>query len=147
MGFIASLKRYPKAVAWSAFLSMAIIMEGFDTALLSNLFAYPPFKEKFGEPQPDGSFELTAGWQAALSNAAMAGEIAGLFLNGIIAEKIGYRYTMIGALSMITVFIFIIFTSQTLPQLLVGEILAGVPWGKLFCSCSIVSLLLAFSRR
>ncbi|KAH8899863.1 general substrate transporter [Thozetella sp. PMI_491] len=129
MGFVASLRRYPKAVGWSAFLSLAIIMEGFDTALLSNLYANPPFMKKFGELQPDGSYELTAAWQAALSNAAMAGEIAGLFLNGIIAERIGYRYTMIGALSLITIFIFIIYTSQTLTQLLIGEILAGVPWG------------------
>ncbi len=133
MGLWASFKRYPKAVGWSAFLSLAIIMEGFDTALLANLFAYPPFKEKFGQLQPDGTYELTASWQAGLSNAALAGEIAGLFLNGIIAERIGYRYTMIGALSMITVFIFIIFTSQSLTQLLVGEILAGIPWGQSWC--------------
>ena len=133
MGLLASFKRYPKAVGWSAFLSLAIIMEGFDTALLANLFAYPPFKERFGQLRPDGSYELTAAWQASLSNAALAGEIAGLFLNGIIAERIGYRYTMIGALSMITVFIFIIFTSQSLTQLLIGEILAGIPWGKSRC--------------
>ncbi len=137
MGLLASFKRYPKAVGWSAFLSLAIIMEGFDTALLANLFAYPPFKERFGQLQPDGSYELTAAWQAGLSNAALAGEIAGLFLNGIIAERIGYRYTMIGALSMITVFIFIIFTSQSLTQLLIGEILAGIPWGKSRCRCRV----------
>ncbi len=129
-GALPALKRYPKAVAWSAFLSLAIIMEGFDTALLTNLFAYPLFKKKFGQLQPDGTYELTAAWQAGLSNAALAGEIAGLFLNGIIAERIGYRYTMIGALSLITVFILIIFTSQNLVQLLIGEILAGIPWGE-----------------
>jgi len=129
MGLLASLKLYPKAVGWSVLLSTAIVMEGFDVVLLANLFAYPPFKEKFGQLQPNGSYELTAAWQTGLSNAALVGEILGLFLNGIIAERIGYRYTMIGALTLVTAFIFIIFFSETLIQLLIGEILVGIPWG------------------
>lgn len=130
MGLLASLKLYRRAVGWSVLLSTAIVMEGFDVVLLANLFAYPPFKKKFGVLQPNGiDYELTAAWQSGLSNAALVGEILGLFLNGIIAEKIGYRYTMIGALTLTTAFIFIIFFSETLVQLLIGEILVGIPWG------------------
>jgi hypothetical protein len=129
MGLWKSLRLYPKAVGWSLLLSTAIVMEGFDVVLLANLFAYPPFQRKFGVLQPDGTYQLTAAWQSGLSNGALVGEILGLFLNGIIAEKIGYRKTMIGALTLVAAFVFIIFFSETLVQLLIGEILIGIPWG------------------
>ncbi|GJC83303.1 general alpha-glucoside permease [Colletotrichum liriopes] len=129
MGLMQSIKLYPKAVFWSLFFSTAVVMEGFDKTLIGNLYAYDVFQRKFGERQPNGSYELTAAWQAGLSNGALVGEITGLFLNGIIADKFGYRKTMIGGLIAVTAFVFIIFFSETLVQLLVGEILIGIPWG------------------
>lgn len=129
MGIWRSLTLYPKAVGWSVLLSTAIIMEGFDVVLIANLFAYPPFQRKFGQLQPDGTYQLTAAWQSGLSNGALVGEIIGLFANGVIAERFGYRYTMMGALSLCICFIFIVFFSQSLVQLLIGEILMGIPWG------------------
>ncbi|KZL76665.1 sugar porter family mfs transporter [Colletotrichum incanum] len=129
MGLMQSIKLYPKAVFWSLFFSTAVVMEGFDKTLIGNLYAYDVFQRKFGERQPNGSYELTAAWQAGLSNGALVGEITGLFINGIIADKFGYRKTMIGGLIAVTSFIFIIFFSETLVQLLVGEILIGIPWG------------------
>ena len=128
MGLLKSLKLYRSACMWSIFLSTCIIMEGFDKTLLNGLFAYPPFKEKFGIRQPDGSYEVTAQWQAGLSNGALCGEILGLFANGIIADRFGYRKTLVGALTACVCFIFIIFFCQNLTQLLIGEILIGFPW-------------------
>ncbi|KAF7557172.1 hypothetical protein G7Z17_g953 [Cylindrodendrum hubeiense] len=129
MTLFQSLKLYKRACLWSIFLSTCIIMEGFDTILLGNLFAYPPFQKKFGQLQPDGSYELTAAWQSGLSNGTLCGQILGLFVNGIIADRFGYRKTLIGALIGCIGFIFIIFFSETLVQLLIGEILIGIPWG------------------
>ncbi|KAH6885211.1 general substrate transporter [Thelonectria olida] len=129
MGLWASLKLYKKACLWSIFLSTCIVMEGFDVVLLNNLFAYPPFQKKFGELQPDGSYQLTAAWQSGLSNGTLCGQILGLFVNGIIADRFGYRKTLIGALAGCIGFIFIIFFSESLVQLLIGEILIGIPWG------------------
>ncbi|KAK2049098.1 alpha glucoside transporter [Colletotrichum somersetense] len=129
MGLMQSIRLYPKAVFWSLFFSTAVVMEGFDKTLIGNLYAYDVFQRKFGERQPNGSYELTAAWQAGLSNGALVGEITGLFLNGLIADRFGYRKTMIGGLIAVTAFIFIIFFSETLVQLLVGEILIGIPWG------------------
>lgn len=129
MGLLQSLKLYPKAVCWSLFFSTAVVMEGFDKTLINNLYAYSVFQKRFGELQPDGSYQLTAAWQAGLSNGALVGEITGLFINGIIAERFGYRKTMIGGLLGVTAFVFIIFFAQSLVQLLIGEILIGIPWG------------------
>ena len=128
MGILESLKLYRRAWFWSVFLSTCIVMEGFDTTLINNLYAYGPFKEKFGTRQPDGTYELTAQWQSGLSNGALCGQILGLFLNGIIADRFGYRKTLCGALTFCALFIFIIFFAESLPQLLVGEILVGFPW-------------------
>lgn len=128
MGLLKSLKLYRKACLWSIFLSTCIVMEGFDITLLNNLYAYPAFKEKFGQRLPNGEHELTAAWQSGLSNGAQCGQILGLFMNGIIADRFGYRKTLVGALTLCAAFIFIIFFSESLTQLLIGEILIGFPW-------------------
>lgn len=129
MGLIKSLRLYRKACMWSIFLSTCIIMEGFDNAFLTSLYAYPPFQRKFGLAQPDGTYQLTAEWQTGLTNGVLAGQVVGLFANGIIADRFGYRKTLIGGLVGCIAFIFIIFFSETLVQLLIGEILIGIPWG------------------
>lgn len=103
-------------------------MEGFDIVLIVNLFAVPAFKQKFGHQLPDGTYDLSAAWQSGLSNGALVGEIIGLMINGWIADRFGYRKTMIGALVLVTGFIFIVFFVQSIVQLLVGLILMGIPW-------------------
>lgn len=129
MTLLEGIRLYPKAVAWSAFLSTAIIMEGFDKVLINSLYAVPAFKEKFGSQLPNGSYEVSAAWQAGLSNGAFVGEFCGLLLNGIIAERFGYKKTMIGALFAVNLFIFIVFFAQNIVMLLCGLILCGIPWG------------------
>ncbi|KAF2790919.1 maltose permease MAL61 [Melanomma pulvis-pyrius CBS 109.77] len=129
MTLMEGLRLYPKAVGWSVLLSAAIIMEGFDIVLIANLLAVPAFKKAFGQQLPDGSYEVTAAWQSGLTNGAYVGEILGLMLNGIIAERYGFKKTMIGALSAVTCLIFIVFFVQSIEQLLVGLILMGIPWG------------------
>jgi SP family general alpha glucoside:H+ symporter-like MFS transporter len=123
------LRLYPKAIAWSVLLSAAIIMEGFDKVLIANLFAVPAFKQKYGDLLPDGTYQLTAAWQAGLTNGAYVGECLGLLLNGIVADRIGYRWTMMGALFATNLFIFIVFFAQNIEMLLVGLIFCGIPWG------------------
>src|ERR1700749_4848500 len=70
-GLMAGLKLYRKAAAWSILLSTAIIMEGFDIVLISNLIAVPAFKRRFGHELPDGTYEVTAAWQSGLTNGAL----------------------------------------------------------------------------
>ncbi|OBT51580.1 hypothetical protein VE04_07717 [Pseudogymnoascus sp. 24MN13] len=123
------LKIYPYAVFWSILLSTCIVMEGFDKTLLNNLYAYPPFQKKFGVLLANGTYELTVAWQTGLSNAALVGEILGLLLNGIAAERFGYRKTIITAMVMVTAFIFIVFFAENVITILVGQVLLGVPWG------------------
>ena len=129
MGIIEGFRLYPKAVAWSMLLSTAIVMEGYDVVLLASFYAFPQFNQKYGVIQPDGSYQVPAAWQAGLSNGANVGEILGLFANGIISERFGYRKTMIVSLCAVICFIFIPFFAQNVQTLEVAEILCGIPWG------------------
>lgn len=124
-----ALRLYPKAIAFSVVLSLAIIMEGYDTALLGSFYGYPVFQERFGVRLGDGSYQVTAPWQSGLQNGAQVGEILGLMIAGILAERFGYKKTMLGALFMITGAIFLLFFAQNIAMLMAGEILCGIPWG------------------
>ncbi len=104
-------------------------MEGYDTSLLGNFYALPQFNQKFGRELSDGSYQLTAPWQSGLQNGAQIGEILGLMVAGVIADRIGYKKTMLGALVMVIGCIFLFFFAQNIGMLFAAEILAGIPWG------------------
>jgi SP family general alpha glucoside:H+ symporter-like MFS transporter len=129
MTFSDALKLYPKAIGFSVILSLAIVMEGYDTALLGSFYGYPVFQERFGVRLGDGSFQVTSSWQYGLQNGAQVGEILGLMIAGILADRYGYKKTMLGALLMITGAIFLLFFAQNIGMLMAGEILCGIPWG------------------
>ncbi|KAF2002488.1 maltose permease MAL61 [Amniculicola lignicola CBS 123094] len=123
------IKLYPKAVGWSVLISTCIAMEGYDLCLLSNFYAFPPFNRKYGEQLPDGTWQVPPHWQAGLSNGANVGEIIGLFINGFVSERYGYRYTVMTCLVLIIGFTAIFFTAKDVVALQVAEILCGIPWG------------------
>ena len=129
MSLLQGIKLYPKAVAWSVFLSTAVIMEGFDTVLMNSFYAQPQFQAQFGTTNEAGEYYISAAWQAGLSNAVRVGEILGLFINGWSAERIGYRWTMIISLLTLAAFIFLPFFAQNIETLLAGQLTMGVPFG------------------
>lgn len=130
MGLFQAIKLYPKAVGWSVVLSSALIMEGYDLALLGSLYGSPQFNRKYGVLNPtSGKYSVPASWQSALSNGARAGEVIGLIINGFVSERYGYRKTMIGALVAMTAFIFILFFAPNIQTLVIGEVFCGIPWG------------------
>ncbi|KAH8880785.1 sugar transporter [Thozetella sp. PMI_491] len=130
MGLWQAIRLYPKAIGWSVLVSSTLIMEGYDLALLSSLYASDPFNRRFGELNPaTGKYNISAAWQSGLSNAARAGEIFGLILAGWAADRYGYKKTTIGALVAMILFIFVLFFAPRIEVLLVGEILCGLPWG------------------
>ncbi|KAL1887232.1 hypothetical protein Sste5346_010349 [Sporothrix stenoceras] len=129
MSLWRGIKTYPHAIGWSILFSTAIIMEGYDVVLMGSFFAYPAFENRYGDLQPDGSRVLSAAWQAGLTNGMNCGQILGLMATGIVAERFGYRKTMLGALTSVIGFIFILFFAPNKPALIAGEILMGIPLG------------------
>jgi SP family general alpha glucoside:H+ symporter-like MFS transporter len=108
------------------------IQEGYDTALLGNFYGIPAFAKKFGHPAAivDGvqTYQVPASWQSALGNGTAVAQIIGLFFNGIISERIGYRKMMMGSLVLVACCIFITFFAVNVKMLLAGYVLSGLPW-------------------
>lgn len=126
MSLLEAIKLYPKAIAWSVLLSSTLIMEGYDLALLSSLYASPVFNKKFGTYSADkDKWVLSAAWQSGLSNGARAGEILGLILAGWISDRYGYKITTIGFLISMIMFIFVLFFAPNVQVLVIGEVLCG----------------------
>ncbi|KAI1438918.1 sugar transporter [Xylaria sp. CBS 124048] len=125
-----ALKENRRAVVWSVLISMTIIMEGYDTILISNFFAYPEFQKKFGSYYgPEKGYQVAGPWQTGLNQASTAGAIIGGLLNGYIASRWGYRWVMIGSLGIINFFILIVVLAKNVQVLLGGQILCGLAWG------------------
>lgn len=78
----------------------ADIVAGFDLVLISSFYGLPEFVKAYGDVQPDGTYNISAAWQAGLSNGALVGEMFGLAMNGWLSDRIGYRKTMIISLIM-----------------------------------------------
>ncbi|KAI4680520.1 hypothetical protein J4E81_010201 [Alternaria sp. BMP 2799] len=137
MSLREGIRLYPKAITWSVLLSMTLIMEGFSTILVPNLFAMQPFRRQFGTLQSNGLYEISADWQSALVNGGLAGQIVGLFATGTLAERIGYRYTLMVGLVAMSVFILVPFFATGKTVLLIGQCLLGMPWGMFQCICTV----------
>lgn len=129
MSLWQGIKLYPKAIGWSVLISTCIAMEGYDVCLLSNFYGFPQFNRRYGEQLPDGTWQIPPHWQAGLSNGATVGEIIGLFINGFVSERFGYRYTVMTCLVLIIGFTAIFFTAKSVVDLQIAEILCGIPWG------------------
>lgn len=129
MSFRDGLRMYPKAILWSAGISLAIVGEGFDTALVNSLFAFNTFKRSYGQEIAPGAYEIPTRWQIALSNGATVGAVIGLVANGWLTERFGFRKTLMCALLTLIAFIFLTFFAYNIGTLLAGQILLGIPWG------------------
>ena len=129
MGIFEAIRKYPKAVTYSMILSLCVIMEGYDTALLGSFYGLPQFRERFGVQLADGDWQLTASWQSGLQNGTQVGQMIGLLFAGLLADRYGYRKTLLGALVMTIGFIFMFFFAQNVGMLFAAELLCGLPWG------------------
>ncbi|ETN39606.1 uncharacterized protein HMPREF1541_05832 [Cyphellophora europaea CBS 101466] len=125
-----AIRLYPKAIAFSIIFSTAVVMEGYDLSLMGSFFGLPPFRNFYGtEDNPAGGRQVSAPWQSGILNGTQVGSIIGLWLNGILSDKFGYRKTMFGSLVLMIAFIFLPVFAQNIQTLLAGAILCGLPWG------------------
>jgi SP family general alpha glucoside:H+ symporter-like MFS transporter len=125
-----AIRLHPTAILWSVLLSTSIIMEGYDIVLMSSFFAQPAFSQKYGLfDVPTKKYQISASWQNGLSNAVSVGTIVGAIINGYFSHRFGYRPVLLVSLGLICAFIFISFFAPSLPVLLIGQFLCGIPWG------------------
>ncbi|KAH8665537.1 general substrate transporter [Ilyonectria robusta] len=121
-----ALKLYSKAVWFGAYISLALVMEGFDTKITGSLYAVPAFQEAFGSRQPDGSYEISAAWQSGIGGISGVTSILGMFMGGYVSERFGFRKTMMTALVSMPPIVLIFFFAPRLEVLAVAVFLMGM---------------------
>ncbi|CVL07479.1 related to alpha-glucoside transport protein [Fusarium mangiferae] len=127
---LEALRGYPKAIFWSLVISMAIIMEGYATALVGNLYAYPTYAKQFGTRiSGSDNYQIEARWQSAMGSGPQGGAFVGAFLNGWIVHRYGYKPAFSLAILLMTCFICISFFGFSIEKQAVGQVLCGIPWG------------------
>ncbi|KAJ5464404.1 uncharacterized protein N7458_000090 [Penicillium daleae] len=134
MPVMQAIRHYKKAIFWSLIISMCVIMEGFDTNLLGNFYAYPSFQRRYGNPVPvtpqtPTGYSIPASWQSGLGQASGVGSIFGTLINGWLVAAFGPKKVVLCTLCVMTCFLFIVFFAPNKEVLLVGEILLGFEWG------------------
>ena len=128
--FLQAVRQYPKAAAWSAVVSLCIIMDGYDTALMGSFFGFPAFQKKYGhEIDHTGRYNLSAEWQMALGLVSPIGNIIGITLNGVLTDRFGHKVVLHGGLVALVIFNFALVYAPNVGVLLLGELACGVPWG------------------
>lgn len=91
MTFMQAVRIYPKAMAWSVFFSLGVIMTGFDPQLLGSLYAEPAFQRDFGYMY-QGSYIISAPWQTALGMGNPIGQVLGALGAGYPMEWYGRKW-------------------------------------------------------
>lgn len=130
MTVLEAIKKYPAACLWSMVISLTIIMDGYDTALLGSLSAFPSFRQRFGFFVNDKvGYQLPANWQIALGCSSSIGNIVGVYIGALTTDWLGYKKSLLFWLTVLTGSISISFFAQSIEMVFVGELLCGLPWG------------------
>lgn len=126
--FTQACHLYPRAIFWSAFVSLGVIMLAFDPQLLGNLYATPQFQRDFGYPY-DGGYIISAAWQTGLSMGNPVGQVVGALFAAYPMDLFGRKWTFAACVVLTGALVFIQFFARTLTVLLVGELLGGLVLG------------------
>ncbi|CAG9940620.1 unnamed protein product [Clonostachys rosea f. rosea IK726] len=124
-----AFKVYRSAVWYAAIVSIALVMEGFDTKIMGSLFAQPAFQKDFGFQAPNGTYQISAPWQSGLNGMSGVCSILGMFLGGYVTERFGFRKTMMATLISMPPIIFIYFFAPNLAVIAVAHCFMTLPLG------------------
>ncbi|KAJ5620271.1 MFS general substrate transporter [Penicillium lagena] len=136
LGIVKALSTYPKVVMWCMFLCLPIIGIQYDETVMGAYYAMPAFQRRYGDYVGDGEWLVEAKWQAAISMAGYLGQIVGgLSAAAYPLDRFGPRRCLSAGVLGITGCIFIMFFSQSIEVLFVGELLQGLISGSFIVIC------------
>lgn len=105
-------------------------MESYCVFLMGNFIALPAFAKRYGYySDAEEKYIIATQWQSALQVGGPVGAFIGTFLAGPFTSRVGYRWATISALMLLNAFIFIFYFADSLPVMLVAQLLEGLPWG------------------
>jgi len=128
LGIYGSLKKYPWASAWSAYACWTIILCSFELQAAGSVLGIPTFRKDFGD-EFQGGYVLPAAWQSAFNAAPVASATVGVLAAAAIADFMGRKWTIVGALALSFASITLEFVSTTKPVFFGGKFLNGFATG------------------
>jgi SP family general alpha glucoside:H+ symporter-like MFS transporter len=128
--FSQALRLYPASFFWAIAISFTIIMEGYDTYLLGNFYAYPSFAKKYGQYHPDSdTWVIPANRQVALSDVGNIGNVVGLLRMGVLTDQFGHRLVIMAGLIVMVGLNFMTFFAPNVQVLTAAMALGVIPTG------------------
>ncbi|KAH8895073.1 sugar transporter [Thozetella sp. PMI_491] len=119
-----------RAILASVAFSGSIVMEGYGLALITYLFSFPVFKQRFGAYEPAlGGYEVEYEWRVLLPLAAQFGSLIGTGLASPLTAYLGYKRSMQWMLLMSALAAVLPFMASTVEWLAVAFLVQGIPWG------------------
>lgn len=121
---LQAIRRNPWAFAWCLYAVWTVLLVSFEGQAAGNILGIPEFRKDFGFFY-NGNWVLSAKWQSAFSGAPIASQIFGCLASGQIADWIGRRNTLIGALTVSFAAVTLEFLATTNEMFFGGKFLNG----------------------
>ncbi|KAJ3262438.1 High-affinity glucose transporter rgt2, partial [Borealophlyctis nickersoniae] len=115
------------------FVSFGGFLFGYDTGLISGILGMEFFKRDFGEPKADasGTWEIKAMHASLIVSILSVGTFFGALLAGQTADRLGRKWSIIGACAVFAVGIVLQVIATSLGLMVGGRLIAGLGVGLL----------------
>jgi sugar porter (SP) family MFS transporter len=124
LGFWDAVRLYKPAVLWSVVINIAVILKGFDGALVGSIVALDPFKRQFGY-EYNGEYVISAAWNGAFNYANSIGGVIGALFSGWVYDRFGPKITLAACSVLSIACIFMEFFATTPVVLFLGCLFNG----------------------
>ncbi|KAL2820840.1 general substrate transporter [Aspergillus cavernicola] len=128
LGFWEAVRLYRPAVFWCLVINIAVILKGFDGALVGSIVGLDPFKKQFGYLY-NGEYVVSAAWNGAFNYANSIGGVMGALFAGWVYDRVGPKVTLAICSVLSIAFIFMEFFAETPVVLFLGEVFNGTVIG------------------
>ncbi|KAL4952460.1 general substrate transporter [Aspergillus filifer] len=125
-----SLKEHPWTFVWCLYAVWCILLVSFENQAAGTVVSIPQFRQDFGSYYA-GDYVLETQWQSAFNGGPVASAVVGALSSGQIADTIGRRWTMLGALLISVAGVTLEFVSTTNEMFFGGKFLNGFALGGL----------------
>ncbi|KAL3421068.1 MFS hexose transporter [Phlyctema vagabunda] len=123
-----AIRQNPYAFGWCMFAVWTVLLVSFENQASGNILSIPQFRKDFGSYY-EGDYVLSAKWQSAFSGAPVSSQVVGALFSGQLADRIGRRWCLVGALALSFVAITMEFVATTNQLFFGGKFLNGFAVG------------------
>lgn len=130
-----AIKKYPRAALYVLAGVFILICTSFEAQAGTVVIAIEAFRRDYGYQEASGKYVIASKWISAFSGVPLAGQIVGQWVGSWLADRLGKRWVILGALLLSCGFVGIEFASTTVQIFLVGKALNSFCLGAIQTLC------------